>query len=576
MAKRVEYQIVGRYMNGKEITGYHLHSMETGKSKRFTKEQVCFLVGRGQVTNCTGQIYNDKVLLRGNGMSLDDLPVQYEDGTSRNMDRVGKVRANTDAASAMTQFLIVGTIKSGRNTVGYVIQNAGCGIKRIKRQQVIELAQAGKIGNARVQTYQGKVLLRGVGCNLDELPSELMSEHEDTGVSNGTKTRDTIKDKFVAEDPVKNTQTKTQSTGLEGIVTDDTLKIIGELDPNIQKLVINICKGLKAGLIDINTINGVLKSNDSMVLAVCSSGLSSDIEVNKSNITLTIKGLNNKVYIESRVVKSIKEIINVIKSTQVSDDKIDNGKHLDNVQWQITSNGNDTLERAASKIAKEIQSISGSDTAVEIVINDDLLTLYSNMNVYNAITGTILISSQRIQDGEFSYTASVNIYKYGREFEINTKDVESLLKWMHKLRDKVVAFENNPSNDDLKKEIVSKMTELYPGIDMSKLVNLNVSALKLTKRVYRALSENLGLNVLKPKVVPSNNGNESSSARLTGIYKSKKGMDRKIAISIVYDESDAENFKIWTQIVDKSSGQMIENSGTQSFKEMVDRIKVHM
>ena len=172
--KRIEYQIVGRYMDGKEVTGYHLQSIDNGKSGRYTKEQVCYLVGRGQVTNCTGQLYQDKVLLRGNGMSLEDLPVQYEDGGSRNMEQLGRVRKGTSAEQAMTQFLIVGAIKSGRNTIGYVIQNAGSGIKKVKRQQVVELAQAGRIGNARVQNYNGKLLLRGVGCNLDELPVEMV------------------------------------------------------------------------------------------------------------------------------------------------------------------------------------------------------------------------------------------------------------------------------------------------------------------------------------------------------------------------------------------------------------------
>lgn len=172
MAKRIEYQIVGRYMSGKEVTGYHLQSIETGKSGKYTRDQVAFLVGRDQITNCTAQLYQDKVLLRGKGMSLEDLPVQYEDGDTRNTEQLGRIKKGTSTSQAMEQFLIVGTIKSGRNTVGYVLQNAGCGIKKFKRQQVIELAQQGKIGNARVQMYQGKPLLRGIDCNLDELPSE--------------------------------------------------------------------------------------------------------------------------------------------------------------------------------------------------------------------------------------------------------------------------------------------------------------------------------------------------------------------------------------------------------------------
>ena len=38
-AKRTQYQIVGRYMDGKEVTGYHLQSLDTGKSGKYNKEK---------------------------------------------------------------------------------------------------------------------------------------------------------------------------------------------------------------------------------------------------------------------------------------------------------------------------------------------------------------------------------------------------------------------------------------------------------------------------------------------------------------------------------------------------------
>ena len=171
-AKRVEYQIVGRYMDGKTIVGYHLQSLETGKAAKFNREQVAYLVGRGQVTNCEGQIYKDKVLLRGKGMSLDDLPVQKEDGTLSRTDKVGKVRKGTSAQNAMTQVMIVGLLIRGRETVGYVVQNAGGGQNQIPRAQLLQLAQEGRVGNARVQMYQGKPILKGVNCDLRELPKQ--------------------------------------------------------------------------------------------------------------------------------------------------------------------------------------------------------------------------------------------------------------------------------------------------------------------------------------------------------------------------------------------------------------------
>lgn len=167
--KRMEYQIVGRYMDGKEVTGYHLQSLDTGKAGRYSREQVAYLVGRGQISNCEGQIYKDKLLLRGVGVSLDDLPVQQEDGRMTRTSGVGKIRRGTSGADAMTQLMIVKVIASGRNVLGYVLQNAGGGTTNISRAKVMELAKAGRIGNARYQESNGKPILRGVGVNLNAL-----------------------------------------------------------------------------------------------------------------------------------------------------------------------------------------------------------------------------------------------------------------------------------------------------------------------------------------------------------------------------------------------------------------------
>lgn len=175
-APRVQYQIVGRYMDGKEVIAYHLQSLDTGKQGKYSRDQVAFLVGRGQITNCEGQIYKDKVLLRGVGISLDSLPVQQEDGSLSRTGNIGHVRRGKTAQDAMTQYMIVGTITQGRSTVGYVIQNAGGGQAKISRAKLLELAKAGQIGNARVQMYQGKPILKGVNCNLNELPTQQVQE----------------------------------------------------------------------------------------------------------------------------------------------------------------------------------------------------------------------------------------------------------------------------------------------------------------------------------------------------------------------------------------------------------------
>lgn len=179
MAVKLEYQIVGRYMDGSEVVGYHLHCLSNGKSARYTREQVAFLVGRNQVTNCTGQIYQDKLLLRGVGMSLDSLPVQQvqqQDGSLTRAEGLGRIKRGTSAANAMTQLMVCKAIVNGRYTVGYVVKNAGGGMANISRDKMIELAKAGRIGNVRYQDNNGKPILRGIDINLNELPTIQASE----------------------------------------------------------------------------------------------------------------------------------------------------------------------------------------------------------------------------------------------------------------------------------------------------------------------------------------------------------------------------------------------------------------
>lgn len=171
MANKIMYQIVGRYMNGSEVTGYHLQSMESGKSGKFTREQITFLVGSGQITNCKGQIYKDKVLLRGVGISLDDLPVKQENGTLTRTDGVGKIRKGTSTEDVMTQAIVTHALVKGRQVVGYIIKNTGGGSIRLPREKVMELAKNGRIGNMGYQTSNGKPILRGIGVNLNELPT---------------------------------------------------------------------------------------------------------------------------------------------------------------------------------------------------------------------------------------------------------------------------------------------------------------------------------------------------------------------------------------------------------------------
>lgn len=164
-------QIVGRYMDGTSVVGYHVQDLEKCTGRRYTKEQVIYLIGRGIINNCEAQIYQDKVLLRGKGMRLEDLPVQQSDGSLSRTQNIGKVRKGTSAAAAMEQFMIVAYVVDGDRDAGFAIRNSAGHVKHIDRESALKLAKAGRIGNARYQEYNGRRILRSVGeTRLHDLP----------------------------------------------------------------------------------------------------------------------------------------------------------------------------------------------------------------------------------------------------------------------------------------------------------------------------------------------------------------------------------------------------------------------
>ena len=155
--------------------------METGKSKRYSKEQVCYLVGRGQVTNCSGRLYKDQVLLEGVGMELKNLPVQQVDGEMSRTDGLGRIKRGTSAADAMSQIQIVMVIvydENAKEVCGYIVQNVGGAKKFVTKEECLRLAQAGRIGNARVNMSNGVPILRSANndASLSSLPKRRASD----------------------------------------------------------------------------------------------------------------------------------------------------------------------------------------------------------------------------------------------------------------------------------------------------------------------------------------------------------------------------------------------------------------
>ena len=267
---KVSYSIVGRYMNGKEVTGYQIQSTK-GESKRVTREQLCLLVGRGDITNCTGQVYKKKVILKGKGININDLPIVDEKNSKvKNTDKIGAVKKGTSNTDAVNQLMIVRKLVSGGKPVGYVLRNAGGAERKIKRDEVVTLAKNGGIGNARVQMYKGKPLLRGVGINLNALPSEEMQTKAKTQATTTAKTqtpakkpaekKEVTKKKEPTTEEIQAKKLKEAAKSLKEKVNKITgVKVVDEdlLTHCLGSLKLQIGKDKKDAMIDIKVSDKV-------------------------------------------------------------------------------------------------------------------------------------------------------------------------------------------------------------------------------------------------------------------------------------------------------------------------------
>lgn len=153
-ARRTEYRLVGKYRKGNSIVAYQLQNINNNTSNRFSREQVIYLVGRGQVLNCTGQLNGDTVILRGNGINMEELP-------TITLDNNGNI-----------SFKIVAEIKDGSKRWGFMVQDSAGNKKGLDLKSVIRLAKDNSIINAEFkQTANGSYTLIGTnGTNLTALP----------------------------------------------------------------------------------------------------------------------------------------------------------------------------------------------------------------------------------------------------------------------------------------------------------------------------------------------------------------------------------------------------------------------
>lgn len=160
-----KYNIVGRQVNGTNTVGYLVVDVATNRRGVLPRDMVYKLAIDKQINDVIAQVYNGKVVMKGVKQKITELP-RY--------DMAGNRIESPSAMEALRYMKLSGKVMSGKAVVGYQV----ClfeGNKILKkcilpRPKVINLVKQGSIANARYQSSNGKGLIRGVGCNLAQLP----------------------------------------------------------------------------------------------------------------------------------------------------------------------------------------------------------------------------------------------------------------------------------------------------------------------------------------------------------------------------------------------------------------------
>lgn len=160
-----KYLIVGKYIetndDKEKVVGFQVRQNDGAEDKKYSVEEMAYLIGLGQVVNCQGFV-NDRTgefVFRGIG----NLPIVGEDTT--------KVALRAKAAAGSITKLVYND-NDIRSIIAYQVKTPSGKLQIMKRDAVIKIAKEGLLANARVQMANGKVILRSADKQnkLTDLP----------------------------------------------------------------------------------------------------------------------------------------------------------------------------------------------------------------------------------------------------------------------------------------------------------------------------------------------------------------------------------------------------------------------
>ena len=196
---KVTYNVVGRYMDGTSVTGYHLVGSD-GSQIQASKDRVLFLIGKGLVNNLRAQALEDGMIIRGKGINLNTIPIYDVNKQQLRGENIQKTQVKPKKNSNIIgQLEITKRIMFKTQCLGYVLRDINGKETRISRERVIELGIQRLLTNATVQKYTNsqtqktQLILRGVGTDLNKIPELIVNEAGKVIDPNDQKSKDSVR-----------------------------------------------------------------------------------------------------------------------------------------------------------------------------------------------------------------------------------------------------------------------------------------------------------------------------------------------------------------------------------------------
>lgn len=151
-----KYEIIGRITKGTTVSAYMLKDKTNGRVFKMEKGIVEQLALQKQIYNCNAQTYNNLVNLKGINCKISQLPKYDEKG-----DKIVETVKHKKRSTADLQ--LIGRVQCGRGVSDYIVIPINEPSKKMKlpRDLVIQLAQEGRLINAKSQMNGTEIILRG-------------------------------------------------------------------------------------------------------------------------------------------------------------------------------------------------------------------------------------------------------------------------------------------------------------------------------------------------------------------------------------------------------------------------------